>query len=255
MSDIRDAAQQQFGANAGAYRVSPVHAQGVDLVKLGELARQQRPRRVLDLGCGAGHASVAVAPHAGEVIAFDLTPAMLRQVEILARDRGLTNVATRQGDVQHLPFGDAEFDMLVTRYSAHHWHDPAAAVTAGFRVLVPGGILLLSDIMAPADPLLDTHLQTVELLRDRSHVRDWRVSEWEAMLARAGFESELLLRWDVHLEFTSWITRLATPAKRVDAIRATLDEAPDEVKRFFRVERDHSFNIPGVLLRAIKPGS
>ncbi len=255
MSDIRDAAQEQFGANAGAYRVSPVHAQGADLVKLAELAQQRRPRRVLDLGCGAGHASVAVAPHASEVVAFDLTPAMLQQVQILARDRGLKNVLTRQGDVQRLPFGDAEFDMLVTRYSAHHWHDPAAAVRQGFRVLAPGGMLLLSDIVAPEDPLLDTHLQTVELLRDRSHVRDWRVSEWQAMLGQAGFESEVVLRWDVHLEFASWITRLATPASRVEAIRAILDEAPDEVKAFFRVEPDYSFNTPGALLRAIKPGS
>jgi SAM-dependent methyltransferase len=255
MSDIREAAQQQFGTSAAAYRVSPVHAQGVDLVKLGELAQQRRPRRVLDLGCGAGHASVAVAPHAGEVVAFDLTPAMLQQVEILARERGLANVIARQGDVERLPFADAEFDMLVTRYSAHHWHNPAAAVRESFRVLAPGGMVLLSDIVAPEDPLLDTHLQAVELLRDRSHVRDWRVSEWQAMLAQAGFESELVLRWDVHLEFASWIARLATPTSRAEAIRTMLDQAPDEVKSFFRVEPDHSFTIPGALLRAVKPGS
>jgi SAM-dependent methyltransferase len=252
MSDVRAAAQQQFGASAEAYRVSPVHALGADLAKIGELARDIRPRRALDLGCGAGHATMAVAPHASQVLAYDLTPAMLQQVEILARERGATNVLTRQGDVERLPFGDGEFDLLVTRYSAHHWHAADAAIGECCRVLAPGGVLLLSDIVAPEDPLLDTHLQAVELLRDRSHVRDWRVSEWEQMLARAGFDSEVLMRWHLHLEFAAWVARLATPASRVHAIRVLFDQAPDEVKIFFRVQSDHSFAIPGALLRAVK---
>jgi SAM-dependent methyltransferase len=178
---------------------------------------------------------------------------MLRQVEILARERGLTNVTTRQGDAERLPFGAGEFDYLVTRYSAHHWHNPAAAASECFRVLAPGGTLLLSDIVAPEDPLLDTHLQAVELLRDRSHVRDWRISEWQRMLTGAGFESEVMMQWSLHLEFTSWVTRLATPENRIGAIRVMLDEAPDEVKTFLRLQSDHSFDIPGALLRARKP--
>jgi hypothetical protein len=100
--------------------------------------------------------------------------------------------------------------------------------------------------------LLDTHLQAVELLRDRSHVRDWRVSDWQRMLAAAGFESEVVMQWSLHLEFKSWVTRLATPENRIAAIRVMLDEAPDEVKTFFRVQGDHSFDIPGALLRARK---
>ena len=252
MSDVRDAAQQQFGSSAEAYRVSEVHASGADLVRIGELTGEVSPRRVLDLGCGAGHASMAVAPIAGEVVAYDLTPAMLRQVEILARERGVANVSTRQGDAERLPFGAGEFDLVVTRYSAHHWHNPAAGVAECSRVLAPDGVLLLSDIVAPEDPLLDTHLQAVELLRDRSHVRDWRVSEWQRMLAAAGFEHEVIMQWSLHLEFKSWVMRLATPENRIAAIRVTLDEAPDEVKAFFRLQSDHSFDIPGALLRARK---
>ena len=252
MSDVRDAAQEQFGTNAAAYRVSPVHAAGLDLVRLGELAQELKPLRVLDLGCGAGHASVAVAPYAGEVIAYDLTPAMLRQVEILASERGIANVTTRQGDVERLPFAAAEFDLLVTRYSAHHWHDPGAAITECYRVLTPGGVLLLSDVVALEDPLLDTHLQVVELLRDRSHVRDWRVSEWQAMLAAAGFASEPLLRWELPIDFASWIKRLATPPEREAAIRTVFDEAPDEVRAAMQVRADHSFVLPVALVRAVK---
>ena len=64
------------------------------------------------------------------------------------------------------------------------------------------------------------------------------------MLARAGLESEVLMRWHLHLEFAPWVTRLATPQSRVDAIRVLFDQAPDEVKTFFRVASDYSFAIP-----------
>lgn len=62
------------------------------------------------------------------------------------------------------------------------------------RVLKPGGKLVIVDIFAPEAPLLDTLLQTAEVLRDASHVRDYRVSEWQAMLAEAGFQPGTLAR-------------------------------------------------------------
>ena len=76
---------------------------------------------VLDLGCGAGHASFAAAAAAREVVAYDLTEAMLRVVEQAAADRGLANIRTAQGRAERLPFADASFDWVISRYSAHHW--------------------------------------------------------------------------------------------------------------------------------------
>ena len=52
-----------------------------------------------------------------------------------------------------------------------------------------------------------------------------------------------------------FFNRLATPVDRAEAIRAVLDQAPDEVRTFFRVKPDHSFVIPGALLCAVKPGA
>ena len=55
-----------------------------------------------------------------------------------------------------------------------------------YRVLKPGGSLVVVDVVASESPLADTALQTLEMLRDPSHVRDYRVSEWLVMLADAG---------------------------------------------------------------------
>jgi SAM-dependent methyltransferase len=178
---------KQFGPRAAAYVQSRVHAHGEDLNELAALAQALKFARALDLGCGGGHVGFALAPHVGDIVAYDLSEAMLAAVVAEATARGISNLVTRQGTVEALPFEDASFDFVATRYSAHHWHDVPRALGEARRVLKPGGRALFMDVIAPEAPLLDTFLQTVELLRDPSHVRDYSVREWTAMLRAAGF--------------------------------------------------------------------
>jgi SAM-dependent methyltransferase len=102
-----------------------------------------KPERVLDAGCGAGHTALAFAPRVAEVVALDLTEAMLAQGRKLAKQRDLTNIMFQRGDVEKLAFDDASFDLVTSRYSAHHYPHPLAAVRECARVLRPGGRLLL----------------------------------------------------------------------------------------------------------------
>jgi SAM-dependent methyltransferase len=176
----------QFGARAAAYLTSAVHAQGEDLDMLAAVVRERPNGRALDLGCGGGHVTFAAAPHAREVVAYDLSQEMLDVVAVAAKERGLANVATRQGVAEALPFGDASFDIVLSRYSAHHWRDLDAGLREAARVLKPGGTLAVADSIAAGVPLLDTFFQSIELLRDPSHVRSYSGAEWEAALARAG---------------------------------------------------------------------
>lgn len=156
----------QFGAQASAYVTSAVHAAGADLDRIGERVRARPGLRVLDLGCGGGHVAFAAAAAGACVTAYDLSAEMLAAVAAEASRRGLDRIETRQGGAEALPFPDARFDAVLTRYSAHHWRDVPAALAEARRVLKPDGFLVVSDIVAPEDPLLDTHLQAVELLRD-----------------------------------------------------------------------------------------
>src|SRR5882757_2173445 len=138
MSDNRthqDLVDRQFGARAAAYLTSAVHAQGADLEALAALVDNHKTARVLDLGCGGGHVSFKVAPRAREVVAYDLSAEMLGVVANAATERGLTNLITRQGVVERLPFEDASFDYVLSRFSAHHWQDVDAALREALRVL------------------------------------------------------------------------------------------------------------------------
>jgi ubiquinone/menaquinone biosynthesis C-methylase UbiE len=238
----------QFGARAEAYLASPVHAQGADLAALATLARGQG--RALDLGCGGGHVAYAVAPLVGEVVAYDLSEQMLRVVAEAATARGLANLRTVQGPAERLPFDDASFDLVLSRYSAHHWRDFDAGLREAARVLKPGGEAGFVDVVSPGVPLLDTYLQTVELLRDTSHVRDRSRAEWEEALARAGFVVGTVAPFRVRLAFAEWIARMRTPDVLAHAIRAVQAAMADAVRAHFAIEADGSFLLDVALFTA-----
>jgi ubiquinone/menaquinone biosynthesis C-methylase UbiE len=247
MKDIKTSVQDQFSRVAENYRRSAVHAAGEDLQQMARLAAARPARRALDAGCGAGHAAATIAPYVDEVIAYDLTPSMLEQVMRLAAERGLKHIRTQQGDVEKLPFADSAFDLVVSRYSAHHWPHPAAALAEIARVLEPGGRFILSDIVAPDDPAQDTFLQTLELLRDPSHVRDHSIPQWQALFAGVGLRCEVVFTWMLDLDFDAWVARIATPPLPVQMLRVLFDGAPAEIRAAFHIQPDYHFAIPGAL--------
>ncbi len=245
----------QFGVQAAAYLTSAVHAQGPDLAALAEIARAMPRARVLDMGCGGGHASYAVAPHVAEVVAYDLSPEMLAVVGAAAADKGLGNLSIRQGRAEHLPFEDGGFDLVVSRLSAHHWQDVAAGLREAARVLAPGGTFCLIDIVSPGTPLVDTFLQAIELLRDISHVRDYSRGEWEAMIAAAGLSTIATRHNRMQIGFDAWVARMSTPPDRVAAIRALQAAMPAEVAAAFGLGPDGSFGLDNMLFQAVKPAA
>jgi SAM-dependent methyltransferase len=243
---------QQFGARAEAYVESTVHAQGPDLDQVAALLKGRASARVLDLGCGGGHVSFRAAPRVREVVAFDLSHDMLAAVARVAAERSLNNIATQQGRVEILPFADAAFDVVLSRYSAHHWHGFATALTEARRVLKPGGTVLFMDAVSPGSALLDTYLQAVELIRDPSHVRDYSVAEWMSALAAAGLNVRSITTRRLRIDFASWVTRMATPKPNVETIRALQMQMSDDVVKHFALEPDGSFTIDVAAIEAVR---
>jgi len=245
-----EAVSAQFSPRANAYVTSPVHAAGEDLDRLETVLKARRPPRVLDLGTGGGHVAFRAASYAAEVVAYDLSGAMLAQVAAEAAKRGHANIAARQGSAESLPFENASFDAVLTRFSAHHWRDVPRALAEARRVLKPGGLAVVIDAVAPESQLADTWLQTLELMRDPSHVRDYRRSEWQAMLANAGFCRGDSKSFRLRLEFSSWVARIGTPAPLIAGLRCLQAHAPAEAASHFALEPDGSFTIDTAMIEA-----
>jgi len=240
--------QQEFAAEtyaprAADYVTSAVHAAGPDLDQIEALLAGKESAVVLDLGCGGGHISYRAAPHVAQVVAVDVTAAMLEQVQKTAEQKGIKNIVTRQAAAEALPFADGEFDVVLCRFTAHHWQDFYAGLREARRVLKPGGLAVFIDTVAPASRVLDTHLQATELLRDASHVRNFTVAEWVAALAQAGFALEHFTLRRLRMDFPVWTARTKTPAALVTAIRHLQQNAPEGVKSYFAIGEDGGFDI------------
>lgn len=240
--------QQDFAAaaytpRAADYVTSPVHARGADLDRIEALLAGRGDFHVLDLGCGGGHVSYRAAPHVARVVAVDVTAAMLAEVAGQAKARGLGNIETVQAPAEALPFEDGAFDAVLCRFTAHHWADFCSGLRAARRVLKPGGFALFIDTVAPGDAAADTFLQSIELLRDSSHIRNYSLAQWAAALEAAGWVLREISRWPLALNFCAWTARSRTPPVFVTAIRALQDGAPEAVRRHFRVAEDGSFTI------------
>jgi ubiquinone/menaquinone biosynthesis C-methylase UbiE len=247
--------QSQFDPRAQAYLTSAVHAAGPDLERAKELVAHAVPpsAHALDIGCGGGHLSFALAPHLARVVALDPSPGMLAVVSKAAREKGLGQIETRQGNAHSLPFDSGCFRLVCTRYSAHHWTRLEAALQEASRVLTPGGHALVIDTLGHEDPLVDTFLQSIELLRDASHVRNRPRESWRSLLQAVGLAGLEQAQWPMRLEFASWVERMRTPADRVAVIRSLQTGAPREVREALAIEPDGSFTIQTGLFWCRKP--
>ena len=243
--------ESQFGPRADAYVKSAVHASGEDLDVLEQIARQDAPRHALDLGTGGGHVAYRLAHHATKVTASDLSADMLAAVAATARDKGFGNVETRAAPAEALPFETGTFDFLACRFSAHHWRGFEAGLREARRVLADGAPAIFIDAVATGSAAMDTHLQAVELLRDTSHVRDYRAAEWLAALDRSGFSVGATRTWRLRMDFPTWIARMRTPSVNEQAIRALQQVASAEIVDHFAIEADGSFLLDTLLIEAL----
>ncbi len=241
---------QQFGRQAAAYLSSAVHAQGEDLDELARIIGARPQACALDLGCGGGHVAYRLAPLVEKVVAYDLSEAMVGTVAEEAKRRGLDNIVVKQGAVEGLSCPDMAFDVVASRHSAHHWQDFAAGLGQARRVLKPQGLAVFMDVVSPGQPLLNTWFQTLELLRDPSHVYNRTLLEWQTALAAAGFRPGHLSRFKLRLEFAAWVERMKTPESHIAAIRSLQSRAGEEVADYFRFEADGSFTLDTMLLVA-----
>lgn len=101
--------------------------------------------RVADIGCGPGTAVRYAAPRAAVVAGIDPDPVMLRLAKWSTALRRPPNVSWLEGRAEKLPLPDGEATVAWAISSSHHWEDRSGGIREAWRILAPGGRLVLAE--------------------------------------------------------------------------------------------------------------
>lgn len=158
-------------------------------------------KRLLDIGCGTGVLLAEAASLAPGIIAVgvDICPEMLG----VARLRCHTGISLVVADVERLPFPSASFDTVVSSSSFHYWSDPAKGLDEIFRLLRPGGRLVITDW---CDDYIACKVCNVVLrCLNREHKKSYSLQQFRRFLRVAGYKVEVVECYKV-----SWLWGLMT---------------------------------------------
>lgn len=210
---------------------------------------------VLDVACGPGLVTCAFAPVARHVTGIDLTPAMIDHARAMQQEKGLRNVSWQVGDVLPLPYADATFSLVLSRYAFHHFLDPGAVLAEMKRVCAPGGKVLAIDVVASADPQKAATYNRMEKLRDPSHVRGLPLAELEGLFPHHGLAAPRQAFYRVEFDLEDTLQRSFPNPGDADTIRQIFLDTLDNDGLGMNARRAGErirFDYPIAVLAAVK---
>ena len=225
MSSHNEVVQESFTTQATTFAANPWVTNEERIRRLVAAANLKGNERVLDVATGPGYIAEAFARSAREAVGVDLTAAMLAIAEERTRERGISNVSFRIGDVQRLPFEKEEFDVVVCRLALHHMQSPGQVVKEMARVCRVEGTVLVEDIYGSEHPERAAYQDRWEKLRDPSHVRTVPISELLRLFRDAGLETDQIFTFeDLCPEVERWLATTKTSPADAAEVRLLLEE-------------------------------
>jgi ubiquinone/menaquinone biosynthesis C-methylase UbiE len=129
--------------DANPTRVELARAIGASIYKTIDL---QPDWRVLDYGAGTGLVTLSIQPFVESIDAVDLSAGMLDMLAKKVASAGISNVATRQWDLEKEPYPVADFDLVVSSMTLHHLRNVPLVFSRLAALLKPGGWLAVADL-------------------------------------------------------------------------------------------------------------
>jgi len=178
--------KEEFKRQAETLSVASVFTDSGVLEQIHAAIKPTRMMNLLDLGCGPGIVTAAMAPDVREAVAYDLTPEMLDKAKQRCQEAGLKNVRFELGSAEHLPFPDESFDSVATRLTIHHFLDPRRVMKEVVRVTRRNGKVVVADVVSSENDEEAALHNALETLRDPTHVQMVSYSVMMELIQSAG---------------------------------------------------------------------
>jgi ubiquinone/menaquinone biosynthesis C-methylase UbiE len=237
MSDHVDRIRQQFTRQAGAYAGMSQTRDAAGHRLLAKLAGAAPGRRALDVACGPGLLTLALAEAGAETTGVDATDALLALARAEAERRGLS-VAFGAADATALDLPSAHFDVVTCRAAFHHFPEPARVLAEMARVAKPGGTLLVADLLGSEDAARATLHDRIERLCDPTHVRALPESAFDALFRAAGLAVQAKPAGEMTYDVEEWLAHGGPSTDAAAEIRRLLEGSIDGDRAGLAVRRE-----------------
>jgi ubiquinone/menaquinone biosynthesis C-methylase UbiE len=227
-----DSIREEFTHQSQSFGDSEAMSSEQTLGVLAELVPADPKARWLDVACGPGVVSRALAARVGTVTGVDLTPAMVEEAERRALDEGIDNVSFLLGDATALDFTDGSFDGAITRFSFHHIPVPSRVLAEMARLVQPGGWVVAGDQVTDDAGEAAAWHQEIERLRDPTHWASQRLGRLRAMGEEAGLELEEERLVPIEIDYEDWLARGSAGQSASPLIDKLLAERPGGAESF-----------------------
>jgi ArsR family transcriptional regulator len=138
--------EQYFNSVAG--RLGKNYCPGRSWEAIGHFLLYLTPKiKIADLGAGEGLISQLLANRAEQVVCVDNSPKMIEFGRELAEKNGFSNLIYKLGDIEDVPLEDSSVDLALLSQALHHAQHPQKAIEEAYRILKPGGQLIIIDLL------------------------------------------------------------------------------------------------------------
>lgn len=218
--------------------------------------------RVLDIGTGIGLLPLLLAEDgAKQVVGIDISPAMLEQAEYLRLSRSSEPSARatfRLAPAHALPFREESFDAVTCRLVLNHVRRPERIIKEIVRILRPGGILILAELLAVDNPVKRATQNAIEERRNAAHVAARGAEQYNKLLTDAGLQIEAKEAITFERELEEWLAIYQSDRADAVVVREMIEAGLETDAAGINARRQGGtlvFDQRMYYVRAVKPGT
>ena len=240
-------AKEQFNNQAKFYSSSKTFSAGESLDILSNLFNKKKFKSGLDIGTGAGFAAFELSKSCEKVEATDISEGMINEAKKIMKERKINNLNFNICSAEELKYSDKEFDIVTCRTAAHHFLDVEKFCSEVHRVLKDEGEFIIVDTITSDQIKLNNWHQEVELIRDKSHIKNLSLIEWKNILKISKFSFLDIIQSRVTMNLNDWMERSGTSDKDKKILKDKFQNSDEKIKSFFGIKilnNDISFYWP-----------